>query len=318
MNIRVGILGYGNVGKGVEKAVLENKDMTLVAIFTRRDVSQIESNTKVVNIKNILDYKDKIDVLVICHGSAFDMPNDTPLYAKYFNVIDSFDTHSKIYEHFNNVDESSKSNNKVALISCGWDPGLFSINRLMSECIVPNGDTYTFWGPGVSQGHSDALRNIKGVKKAIQYTIPIEENVNKIRNGERIKLTPREKHLRECYVVVEDDSLKERIENEIKTMPNYFDEYNTIVNFITEEEFDKNHNKMPHGGFVVRVSDDEVIEYSLKLNSNPNFTGLILTSYIYAVYRLFNENNYGAKSVFDIPISYLTNKTKDKLLKEYL
>ena len=276
--IRIGVLGYGNLGKGVELAMQNNDDMELVAIFTRRDPESIKTmkDTKVVSVNDIEDYKDKIDVLIICGGSATDLPVQTPKYAKMFNVIDSFDTHAKIFEHFNNVDKSATETNHVALISCGWDPGAFSLNRLMAENFLPEGNTYTFWGTGVSQGHSDAIRRIEGVKNAIQYTIPVDSAMERVRNGENPELTTREKHTRECYVVLEEGVDPVKVENEIKTMPNYFDEYDTTVHFITEEELKKNHSKMPHGGFVIRSGKtginnetNQIIEYSLKLESNP-------------------------------------------------
>ena len=327
MKIRIGVLGYGNLGKGVELAMQNNDDMDLVAIFTRRDPKSIESlkGTKVVSVNEIADYKDKIDVLIICGGSATDLPVQTPKYAKMFNVIDSFDTHAKIFEHFNNVDKSATETNHVALISCGWDPGAFSLNRLMAENFLPVGNTYTFWGTGVSQGHSDAIRRINGVKNAIQYTIPVEEAMERVRNGENPDLTTREKHTRECYVVLEDGVDPEKVEQEIKTMPNYFDEYDTTVHFISEEELKKNHSKMPHGGFVIRSGKtglnnetNQIIEYSLKLESNPEFTSSILVSYARAIYRLAEKKEYGCKTVFDIAPALLTRYSKEDLLKHML
>ena len=327
MKIRIGILGYGNLGKGVELAMQNNDDMELVAIFTRRDPKSIKTmkNTKVLSVNKIEDYKDKIDVLIICGGSATDLPVQTPKYAKMFNVIDSFDTHAKIFEHFNNVNASAEKTNHVALISCGWDPGAFSLNRLMAENFLPVGNTYTFWGTGVSQGHSDAIRRIKGVKNAIQYTIPVEEAMDRVRNGENPELTTREKHTRECYVVLEEGADASEIEKEIKTMPNYFDEYDTTVHFITEEELKKNHSKMPHGGFVIRSGQTglnnettQIIEYSLKLESNPEFTSSILLSYARAVYRLANKKEYGCKTVFDIAPALLTRHSQEELLKHML
>ncbi len=327
MKIRIGVLGYGNLGKGVELAMQNNDDMDLVAIFTRRDPKSIESlkGTKVVSVNEIADYKDKIDVLIICGGSATDLPVQTPKYAKMFNVIDSFDTHAKIFEHFNNVDKSATETNHVALISCGWDPGAFSLNRLMAENFLPVGNTYTFWGTGVSQGHSDAIRRINGVKNAIQYTIPVEEAMERVRNGENPDLTTREKHTRECYVVLEDGVDPEKVEQEIKTMPNYFDEYDTTVHFISEEELKKNHSKMPHGGFVIRSGKtglnnetNQIIEYSLKLESNSEFTSSILVSYARAIYRLAEKKEYGCKTVFDIAPALLTRYSKEDLLKHML
>ena len=325
--VRIGVLGYGNLGKGVELAMQNNDDMDLVAIFTRRDPKSIESlkGTKVVSVNEIADYKDKIDVLIICGGSATDLPVQTPEYAKMFNVIDSFDTHAKIYEHFNNVNKSATETNHVALISCGWDPGAFSLNRLMAENFLPEGNTYTFWGTGVSQGHSDAIRRIKGVKNAIQYTIPVEEAMERVRNGENPELTTREKHTRECYVVLEEGANAEEIEKEIKEMPNYFDEYDTTVHFISEEELKKNHSKMPHGGFVIRSGKtglnnetNQIIEYSLKLESNPEFTSSILVSYARAVSRLADKKDYGCKTVFDIAPALLSRHSQEDLLKHML
>ena len=325
--IRIGVLGYGNLGKGVELAMQNNDDMELVAIFTRRNPESIKTmkDTKVVSVNDIEDYKDKIDVLIICGGSATDLPVQTPKYAKMFNVIDSFDTHAKIYEHFNNVDASATETNHVALISCGWDPGAFSLNRLMAENFLPEGNTYTFWGTGVSQGHSDAIRRINGVKNAIQYTIPVDSAMERVRNGENPELTTREKHTRECYVVLEEGADPEKVENEIKTMPNYFDEYDTTVHFITEEELKKNHSKMPHGGFVIRSGKtglnnetNQIIEYSLKLESNPEFTSSILVSYARAIHRLADKKDYGCKTVFDIAPALLTRYSKEDLLKHML
>ena len=252
--VKLGILGYGNLGKATELAIRDNDDMELVSIFTRRSPSELktQTNVTVASVKEISNYKDKIDVLILCGGSATDLPNQTPEYAKLFNVIDSFDTHARIPEHFSNVDKAAKESNHTALISCGWDPGAFSLNRLMAESFLPKGNSYTFWGKGVSQGHSDAIRRIKGVKNGVQYTVPIDNAVNSVRNGENPKLTTREKHLRECFVVAEEGANKEEIEKEIKTMKNYFDEYDTTVTFITEEELKEKHSKMPHGGFVIR------------------------------------------------------------------
>ena len=293
--IKVGILGYGNLGKATELSVKANGDMKLVAIFTRRNPAEVKSQikTEVVSVNELSKFKDKIDVLVLCGGSATDLPTQTPEFAKDFNVIDSFDTHAKIPEHFSNVNKAAKDTNHVALISCGWDPGLFSLNRLMAETFLPTGNTYTFWGKGVSQGHSDAIRRIKGVKNAIQYTVPIDKSVDSIRKGNNPQLSTREKHLRECYVVAEEGANKEEIEKEIKTMKNYFDEYDTTVNFITEEELKKNHSKMPHGGFVFRSGktglneeNNHIIEYSLKLDSNPEFTASVLIAYARAIFRL--------------------------------
>jgi diaminopimelate dehydrogenase len=325
--VKLGILGYGNLGKATELAIRDNDDMELVSIFTRRSPSELktQTNAAVASVKEISNYKDKIDVLILCGGSATDLPNQTPEYAKLFNVIDSFDTHARIPEHFSNVDKAAKESNHTALISCGWDPGAFSLNRLMAESFLPKGNSYTFWGKGVSQGHSDAIRRIKGVKNGVQYTVPIDKAVNSVRNGENPKLTTRQKHLRECYVVAEEGANKEEIEKEIKTMKNYFDEYDTTVTFITEEELKEKHSKMPHGGFVIRSGktglngeNNEIIEYSLKLDSNPEFTASVLIAYAIAVYRLKEKGDFGCKTVFDIPPALLSRKSREELLKEML
>ena len=325
--IKIGILGYGNLGKGVEVAIKDNPDMELVAIFTRRDPKEIKTitNVKVESVNDIEKYKNKIDVLVLCGGSATDLPKQTPEYAKMFNVIDSFDTHAKIYEHFNNVNARALETNHVALISCGWDPGAFSLNRLMAESFLPNGNTYTFWGPGVSQGHSDAIRRIEGVKDPKQYTIPVEESINKVRSGSNPELSVRDKHKRVCYVVLHQDANPELVKEQIINIPNYFDEYDTEVNFVSEEELKKNHSKMPHGGFVIRSGKtginsetNQIIEYSLNLESNPEFTASILLSYSRAIYRLAEKKDYGAKTVFDIAPSLLTRYTQEELLHKML
>ena len=325
--IRLGILGHGNLGKGVELAIKNNDDMELIAIFTRRNPSGLKSltNTPIISISEIEKYSDKIDVLILCNGSATDLPTQTPEYSKLFNTIDSFDTHAKIPEYFSKVDKSCKETKHVSIISCGWDPGLFSINRLMSESFLPSGNTYTFWGLGVSQGHSDAIRRIKGVKNAVQYTVPIEKSVNSVKNGENPQLTVRDKHKRECYVVLEENADKNKVEKEIKNMKNYFDEYDTFVHFISEEELNAKHSKMPHGGFVIRSGksglseeNNQIIEYSLKLDSNPEFTANVLVAYARAVYRLKEKGDFGAKTVFDIPPSMISKKTQEELLKELL
>ena len=327
MTIRIGILGYGNLGKGIEAGIKYNKDMELSAIFTRRNPKELKTNTdaKVVSVDEIENWKDKIDVMILCGGSATDLPVQSPKYAEIFNIVDSFDTHAKIPEHFKNVDTSAKQGKKVALISCGWDPGAFSLNRLMAESFLPQGNTYTFWGTGVSQGHSDAIRRIEGVKNAVQYTVPIENAINRVRNGENPELSTREKHLRECYVVLEEGADSKKIEEEIKRMPNYFADYETIVNFISEEELKENHSKMPHGGFVIRSgktgldgNTNQIIEYSLKLESNPEFTSSVILAYARAVYRLAKKNESGAKTIFDIPPVMLSQKTNEELLKELL
>ena len=323
--IRLGILGYGNLGRGVENAMKLNNDMELCAIFTRRSPQDVKvnSNTPVVSVNDIEQWKDKIDVLIICGGSATDLPVQTPKYAEMFNVIDSFDTHARIPEHFANVDKVAKDSNKIAIISLGWDPGLFSLNRLFGNIILPNGKDYTFWGKGVSQGHSDAIRRIKGVKNAKQYTIPVEEALASVRNGENPELTTRQKHTRECFVVLEEGADAKQVEHEIITMPNYFSDYDTTVHFISEEELIKNHSGIPHGGFVIRsgetsVGTKHVIEYSLKLDSNPEFTSSVLVAYARAAYKLNKEGQSGCKTIFDIAPTYLTNKTNEELISTML
>ena len=323
--IKLGILGYGNLGRGVENAMKFNKDMELCAIFTRRnpETVKVNSNTPVVSVNDIEQWKDKLDVLIICGGSATDLPVQTPKYAELFNVIDSFDTHARIPEHFANVDKAAKKSNKVAIISLGWDPGMFSLNRLFGNVLLPNGKDYTFWGKGISQGHSDAIRRIKGVKNAKQYTIPVEEALKSVRNGENPELTTRQKHTRECFVVLEEDADPKQIEHEIVTMPNYFSDYDTTVHFITEEELVKNHSGIPHGGFVIRtgetsVGTKHVIEYSLKLDSNPEFTSSVLVAYARACYRLNKEGQSGCKTIFDIAPAYLINKTNEELISTML
>jgi len=323
--MRLAILGYGNLGRGVEHAVKQNPDMEFTAIFTRRDPKtvKINSDTPVINVSEIENYKDKIDVLILCGGSATDLPKQTPEYVKMFNVIDSFDTHAKIPEHFENVDSAAKKSGKIGIISVGWDPGLFSLNRMYANAILPEGSDYTFWGKGVSQGHSDAIRRIEGVIDARQYTIPVEEAVKKVRNGENPLLSIREKHVRECFVVVEEGADKSRIEHEIKSMPNYFAPYDTTVNFITQEELNKNHSGIPHGGCVIRcgktgTNTKHVIEYNLKLESNPEFTSSVLIAYARAAYRLNKEGQMGAKTVFDIAPRYLSPKSDEELRKTML
>ena len=310
MAIRIGILGYGNLAKGVELAVRQNPDMELAAVFTRRDPSSVKTLTpgvKVVPSSEAHDWQDKIDVLVICGGSATDLPKQTPEYAKMFNVIDSFDTHANIPKHFANVDKAAADTYHTALISGGWDPGMFSINRLYGSCILPEGKDYTFWGKGVSQGHSDAIRRVPGVKNGKQYTIPVESALEAVRSGSEPELTTRQKHTRECFVVAEEGADKALIEKTIKEMPNYFADYDTTVHFISEEEFARDHSRINHGGFVFRTGktgankeNTHVIEYSLKLDSNPEFTGSVLTAYARAIYRLSQKGDYGCKTVFDI------------------
>ena len=325
--IRSGIVGYGNIGKGVETAIACNEDMELKAVFTRRDPASVKIRTAGAEVKHMddmLSMKEEIDVMMLCGGSATDLPVMGPQIVKNFNTIDSFDTHAKIPEYFANVDKAAKEGGNVGIISVGWDPGMFSLNRLYAESILVNGSTYTFWGKGVSQGHSDAIRRVKGVKNAIQYTVPIEEAVDRVRSGSEPELTTREKHLRECYVVPEEGADLAEIENAIKTMPNYFDEYDTTVTFITEEELKENHSKMPHGGFVIRSgktgteANNHIIEYSLKLDSNPEFTASVLICYARAAYRLAKAGESGARTVFDIAPALLSMKTPEQLRAELL
>mgnify|MGYP000746718258 CR=1 FL=1 len=316
-----------NLGRGVECAIRQNPDMELVAVFTRRnpeDVTILTETAAVCNIADAADWKDKIDVMILCGGSATDLPVQTPEYAKMFNVVDSFDTHAKIPEHFANVDAAAKEGGHIGIISVGWDPGMFSLNRIYAESILVQGSTYTFWGKGVSQGHSDAIRRIEGVKNAIQYTVPIEEAVERVRSGSEPELSTREKHLRECYVVAEEGADKALIEKTIKEMPNYFADYDTTVTFVSEEELKAEHSKMPHGGFVIRTGETgregnkHVIEYSLKLDSNPEFTSSVLVAYARAAYRLANNGDCGAKTVFDIAPGLLSMKSAEQLRKEIL
>jgi len=325
--IRIGIVGYGNIGRGVEQAIKRNEDMELAAVFTRRDPASVKvatEGTKVVHMDDMLSMKGDVDVMVLCGGSATDLPVMGPEIAANFNTIDSFDTHAKIPEYFANVDKAAKEGNNISIISVGWDPGMFSLNRLYAESILVQGSTYTFWGKGVSQGHSDAIRRIPGVKNAIQYTVPVDEAVAQVRSGSEPKLTTRDKHTRECYVVAQEGANKAEIENAIKTMPNYFDEYNTTVHFIAEEELKRDHSKMPHGGFVIRTGETgeegnkHVIEYSLKLDSNPEFTASVLIAYARAAYRLNQKGENGARSVFDIAPALLSMKTPEQLRKEIL
>lgn len=321
--MKLAILGYGNLGRGVEAAIKQNDDMKLVAVFTRRDpktVSILTENAKVLHVDEAKNYKDEIDVLIICGGSATDLPVQTPQFAKYFNVIDSFDTHAKIPEHFANVDSAAKENGKIGIISVGWDPGMFSLNRLYANAILTNGCDYTFWGKGVSQGHSDAIRRIEGVIDARQYTVPVESAVESVRNGENPDLTTRQKHTRECFVVAEDGADKARIENEIKTMPNYFADYDTTVHFITMDEMKKNHSALPHGGLVIRSGktgwngeNTNIIEYKLTLDSNPEFTACVLVAYARAAYKLNKAGESGCKTVFDIPPALLSNQSPEEL-----
>ena len=323
MAIRIGILGYGNLGKGVEYAVAQNDDMCLKAVFTRRDPSTVKIITEGVPVYSVDDaqaHASEIDVLIICGGSANDLPVQTPEFVKYFNVVDSFDTHARIPEHFANVDKAAKESGKVGFISIGWDPGLFSLIRMYGNAVLPNGNDYTFWGKGVSQGHSDAIRRVKGVKNAKQYTIPVENALEKVRNGENPDLTTREKHTRECFVVPEEGADLAQIENDIKTMPNYFSDYDTTVHFITEEELMRDHSGIPHGGFVIRTGStgkdnatNHVMEFSLKLDSNPEFTSSVLAAFARAAYKLNAEGVSGCRTIFDVAPAYLCKQTPDEL-----
>lgn len=328
MGIKIGILGYGNLGKGVECAVRQNSDMELAAIFTRRDPKSLKvrtSGVKVLHIDALERMQEEVDVLILCGGSATDLPEQTPKYAAMYNVVDSFDTHARIPEHFEAVDAAARESGKVAVISAGWDPGMFSIARLYAAASLPRGENYTFWGRGVSQGHSDAIRRIEGVKDARQYTIPIESALEAVRNGEAPCLTTREKHLRECFVVAEEGADTARIEREIKTMPNYFSDYDTTVHFISEEELQRDHSRLPHGGFVLRSGktgwkeeNSHVIEYSLKLDSNPEFTSSIIIAYARAAYKMNQEGQSGCKTVFDVAPGYLSAESAADLRKKYL
>ena len=328
MSIRIGILGYGNLGRGVECAIKQNADMELAAVFTRRDPATVQILTEdvpVCRIADVQDWKDKIDVMILCGGSATDLPKQTPVYAEMFNVIDSFDTHARIPEHFEDVDAAAKKGGNVGIISVGWDPGMFSLNRLYANAILPEGKDYTFWGKGVSQGHSDAIRRVEGVKDGKQYTIPVEAALEAVRNGENPDLTTRQKHTRECFVVLEEGADAAKVEEEIKTMPNYFSDYDTTVHFISEEELKANHSGIPHGGFVLRSGktgwdgeNKHLIEYSLKLDSNPEFTASVLVAYARAAYKLAQEGQSGCKTVFDIAPAYLSAKSGADLRKHLL
>ena len=328
MSIRIGIYGYGNLGRGVEAAIRKNPDMKLEAIFTRRDpksVNILTENVGVYHADEALKMTGDIDVMILCGGSATDLPEQTPALAQMFNVIDSFDTHARIPEHFANVDAAAKKGGNVGIISVGWDPGMFSLNRLYANAVLPDGKDYTFWGKGVSQGHSDAIRRIEGVKDARQYTIPVESALEAVRAGENPELSTREKHTRECFVVLEEGADAAKVEEEIKTMPNYFADYDTTVHFISEEELKKNHSGIPHGGFVLRSGrtgwdgeNSHLIEYSLKLDSNPEFTSSVLAAYARAAYRLSKEGVSGCKTVFDIAPAYLSGKSGEELRKMML
>ena len=328
MSIRIGILGYGNLGKGVEYAIAQNDDLSLKAVFTRRDPSTVKIMTKDVPVYSVNDaaaHASEIDVLILCGGSANDLPVQTPEFAKLFNVVDSFDTHARIPEHFANVDKAAKEAGKVGIISIGWDPGLFSLIRMYGNAVLPEGKDYTFWGKGVSQGHSDAIRRVKGVKNGKQYTIPVESALERVRNGENPELTTREKHTRECFVVPEEGADLAQIEKDIKTMPNYFSDYDTTVHFITEEELIKNHSGIPHGGFVIRTGTTgennqtkHTVEFSLKLGSNPEFTSSVLCAFARAAYRLNAEGVSGCKTIFDIATAYLCKQNPDELRSHLL
>ncbi len=326
--IRIGIYGYGNLGRGVESAIRQNKDMELVAVFTRRDPSTLKIRTegaKVCHVDDAPKMQNDIDVMILCGGSATDLPVQTPELAKYFNVVDSFDTHARIPEHFANVDAVAKESGKVGLISVGWDPGMFSLNRLYAEAVLPDGKDYTFWGKGVSQGHSDAIRRVEGVLDGKQYTIPLDSALDAVRSGKNPELTARQKHLRECFVVAKEGADKANIEETIKNMPNYFADYDTVVHFITKEELDRDHSGIPHGGFVIRsgrtgfdLEHQHIIEYSLKLDSNPEFTSSVIVAYARAAYRLNKEGACGCKTVLDIPPAYLSANSSEDLRKRLL
>ncbi|WP_125142757.1 diaminopimelate dehydrogenase [Clostridium transplantifaecale] len=328
MSIRIGILGYGNLGRGVECAIRQNPDMELKAVFTRRAPETVKILTEgvpVLGVEEAEKMKDQIDVMILCGGSATDLPEQTPYYSQWFNVVDSFDTHAKIPEHFDDVDKAAKKGGRIAVISAGWDPGMFSITRLYAMAALPDGENYTFWGKGVSQGHSDAIRRLEGVKDARQYTIPVESALKEVRSGTNPELTTRQKHTRECFVVVEEGADKTKIENEIKTMPNYFADYDTTVHFITEEEMKRDHSRLPHGGFVLRggktgwnKENGHVIEYSLKLDSNPEFTSSIIVAYARAAYKMNAEGQSGCRTVFDIAPGYLVAESAAELRKKYL
>lgn len=328
MAIRVGIMGYGNLGRGIECAISQNSDTTLAAVFTRRNPETVKIQTEgvpVYHADEAIAHKDEIDVMILCGGSATDLPKQTPEFVKYFNVVDSFDTHARIPEHFEAVDNEAKKSGNVGIISVGWDPGMFSLMRLYGNAILVDGKDYTFWGKGVSQGHSDAIRRVNGVKDGKQYTVPVDAALEAVRSGSNPELTTREKHTRVCYVVLEEGADLAQIENDIKTMPNYFADYDTTVHFITEEELKRDHSGIPHGGFVIRSGktgmngeNKHIIEYSLKLDSNPEFTTSVLLAYARAAVRLSKEGASGAKTVFDIPPAYLSPKSGEELRKELL
>ncbi|MBP2079604.1 diaminopimelate dehydrogenase [Oceanobacillus polygoni] len=324
--IKIGIVGYGNLGRGAEASIMQQPDMELVAVFTRRNpecVQVLNSNVKVLHIEEAVNYTEDIDVMLICGGSATDLPEQVPHFANLFNTVDSFDTHAKIPEFFASVDKPAKESGKTSIISVGWDPGMFSINRVLSEALLPVGETYTFWGKGLSQGHSDAVRRVEGVKNGVQYTIPSEKVIEQVRNGEHPAGSKTDRHVRECYIVAEEGADQEKIEHTIKTMPNYFDEYETTVHFISEQELKSDHSAMPHGGFVIRSGqtgegNNQIIEYSLKLDSNPEFTASVLTAYARAAYRLNKEGQTGAKTVYDVAPGYISPKSAEELRRDYL
>ena len=324
--IRVAIAGYGNLGRGVEAALAQNPDMRLVGVFSRRDpvsVSLLDSSVPVYAMADIEQYQDEVDVMILCGGSKSDLPEQGPYLAQFFNTVDSFDTHAKVPEYYAALDQSARDAGRVALLSVGWDPGLFSLNRLYGEAILPEGETYTFWGKGLSQGHSDAVRRVSGVKSAVQYTLPSEEAMARVRKGEQPQLTTREKHTRECFVVLEDHADADAVRNSIVTMPDYFADYDTVVHFIDQDTFNKEHSSMPHGGFVIRsgnsgIDTKQTIEYSLALGSNPEFTASVLVAYARAVHRLARLNDIGAKTVFDIAPGLLSPKSPAQLRKELL
>ena len=328
MAIKIGILGYGNLGRGIECAIKQNDDVELAGVFTRRDPSTVKIMTDGVKVYSVDDapkMKDEIDVMILCGGSATDLPEQTPKYAQWFNVVDSFDTHKRIPEHFANVDKAASESGHVGIISVGWDPGMFSLNRMYANAILPEGKDYTFWGKGVSQGHSDAIRRVEGVKDGKQYTIPVESALKSVRNGENPELTARQKHTRECFVVLEEGADAAKVEATIKNMPNYFSDYDTTVHFISEEELKRDHSGIPHGGFVIRsgktgwnLENNHVIEYSLKLDSNPEFTSSVIVAYARAAYRLYKEGQTGCKTVFDIAPAYLSAKDGAELRKTLL
>lgn len=328
MSIKIGILGYGNLGRGVECSIKQNKDMELVAVFTRRapeSVSILTQSATVCHVDDLENWKDKIDVLILCGGSATDLPEQTPASVKYFNVVDSFDTHARIPEHYANVDAAAKASGKIGIISVGWDPGMFSLNRMYGNAILPVGNDYTFWGKGVSQGHSDAIRRVEGVKNGKQYTIPVEAALEAVRAGKNPELTTREKHIRECFVVLEEGADAAKVEETIKTMPNYFADYDTIVNFISEEEFNEKHSGIPHGGFVLRSGktgwneeNTHILEYSIKLDSNPEFTSSVIVAYARAAYRMNAEGQSGCKTVFDVAPIYLCEQNREDIIAHLL